>query len=224
MRVLRLSPRDDIEAFSAGGQSFRAGINSTHKKHCQLILHEERPRSAPPRYRLELAQALPKGDKLDLVLQKATELGVTHVHLLHTERSDVRLKGERLEKRMQHWKKVVRAATEQSGRRWVPALSAPRTLENFILTSARTTGTRKLIFEPTGAPLPNASRPSHTTLLIGPEGGWSPDEQVFAGNHEFLSVRLGGYILRTETAALAALSAIQQDWGWCNREELSETL
>ncbi len=215
VRVLRLSPEVDIEAFTGFGQSFRARLKHDKPKHNCLILLEEYAPVPAPQFRLKLAQALPKSDKLDFILQKSTELGVTDIALLYSERSETNLSGSRLEKRIQHWKKVIRSAAEQSGRHWLPQLLPPQTLAAFMQHEVEELSTTtKIVLDPTGEALPCLSEPRNALILVGPEGGWSKPELAFAANHNFHAYRIGRFVLRTETASLAGLSALQQGWGW----------
>jgi len=150
---------------------------------------------------------------MDLTLQKATELGINAIQPLESERSVVKLSGERAEKRAAHWQGVVISACEQCGRNRVPAVAPIRRYSDW-LGDAATTGLR-LMLAP-DAPQRFADLPVPTTpvtLLIGPEGGFSENEAAAAKTCGFTPVRLGARILRTETAALAALAAMQALWG-----------
>lgn len=151
---------------------------------------------------------------MDLILQKATELGVSAICPLHSQRSEVKLDEARRAKRLAHWQSVVISACEQSGRAVVPAVSAPTPLQAAI--NALPAGGVRLILDPEASDtIATMACPGGTevVLAVGPEGGWSPldREQLLAGG--FLGVRLGPRILRTETAGLAAIAALQVRFG-----------
>ena len=149
---------------------------------------------------------------MELVIQKAVELGVTRISPLFTERTVVRLTGERLQRREQHWRGVLVAACEQSGRRRVPELCASAALAHWLAQEHPC----PLLLDPASAiPLPAYPAPTSgaMTLLTGPEGGLAPKERAQAEQAGFTAVRLGPRILRAETAPLAALAAIQALWG-----------
>lgn len=148
---------------------------------------------------------------MDWVVQKAVELGVTRISPLFTKRSLVRLAGERLHRREQHWRGVLAAACEQSGRRYIPELTAGTSLTHWL---ARQYPCPLLLDPGSVTALPTLSGPGEAlTLLAGPEGGLAPEERTLAQRAGFTAVRLGPRILRAETAPLAALAAIQALWG-----------
>ena len=150
---------------------------------------------------------------MDFTLQKTVELGIAHIQPLASERSVVRLAGERAEKRVAHWQGVVIAACEQSGRNQVPEVAPIRPLLDWLPDGS--IGSLGLMLAPGAAiGLRDLPKPSgHVTLLVGPEGGLSPAEAEAAQRYGYTPVRLGARILRTETAALAALAAMQTLWG-----------
>jgi 16S rRNA (uracil1498-N3)-methyltransferase len=165
----------------------------------------------PAQLEIQLAIGVSKGERMDLVVQKAVELGCSRITPLFTERSVVRLADERLERRMAHWHGILIGACEQSGRRRLPRLDRAADFgpwlrgysEGGLLLDAR--GTQALVTLP---------RPeSRVTLLVGPEGGLGPRERRQALDRGFLPVRLGPRVLRTETAPLAAIAAVQTLWG-----------
>jgi len=146
---------------------------------------------------------------MDWVMQKATELGVQRIVPLITKRSVVRLDPGQAQKKLQHWRGVVIAACEQCGRNRLPQLAAPRDLQEFLASEAEQGGMRVLL-SPTGTLRIGAIKPiNELTVLIGPEGGLAPEETEAALAQGYLAVQLGPRILRTETAAIAALAALQ---------------
>ena len=152
---------------------------------------------------------------MDLTLQKAVELGVARVQPLYSERSIVRLDAERAKKRIAHWRQVAIAACEQCGRNVVPALAAPQPIVDWLgaLPLPRADEARILLSPHATRRLAELPRPAAVTLLAGPEGGFTVVEAELAQQHSFVAVRLGPRVLRTDTAALAALAAMQTLWG-----------
>jgi 16S rRNA (uracil1498-N3)-methyltransferase len=161
-----------------------------------------------------LAQALCSSEKMDWIVQKATELGVSEIYPLQTERSVAKLQGVRAEKRTEHWQSVAIAACEQCGRNDLPLIHPPQPLVGWV-QSRRQVQESQFIFLPGGATQLNSqAKPiGGVALLIGPEGGFSADEASIAQQMNFLPILLGPRVLRTETAALAGLSALQTLWG-----------
>ena len=151
---------------------------------------------------------------MDWVVQKATELGAAEIQPVQTQRSVARLSSERAEKRTEHWRSVIIAACEQCGRNTLPQAHAPQEFSAWLAQMRDTPGA-KFILQPEGATtLQQQSRPQgKVTLLIGPEGGFSADEVLMAHQVGFVSILLGPRVLRTETAALAGIAALQTLWG-----------
>lgn len=211
-RVLRASVGDELIIFNGEGGEYAAVITQMMKKHVQVEIQQFHAREVESPLQIHLAQGIARGEKMDFIVQKAVELGVTHIIPLITERCNVRLDNEREEKRLQHWQSVVISACEQSGRNRTPHISAPQLLPNWLLqvkTDYRFVLTphvqTKLIKE-------NMSHPS-ITLLIGPEGGLSEQEIQLATTHHFTPLNLGPRVLRTETATVAAVAVLQGIYG-----------
>jgi 16S rRNA (uracil1498-N3)-methyltransferase len=160
-----------------------------------------------------LAQGIPRGDRMDFILQKAVELGVSSIQPLWMERSQARTKGERLEKRMRHWQKVMINACEQCGRSTLPGLCRPVDCTSWLDTGPA--GETRILLEPRAEnTLTSLGAPRQPVLLlIGPEGGASDAERACAGSAGFTPISLGPRVLRTETASLAVLAGLQSLWG-----------
>jgi len=211
-QVLRLQPNNELSLFNGDGQQYNARLrcSSKHKAEAEIISVTEN--STEPPIHFTLALGISKGERVDYALQKAVELGICCFTPLFTERTVVKLKGERLERRQDHWKKIAIAACEQSGRNTIPTIEAAQQLDDWIVQAQQ--GTR-LILHPNATqslnmlPTPNDS----VLLLIGPEGGLSGKEIAAAEANGFTPVKLGPRVLRTETAPIAALSAMQMLWG-----------
>jgi 16S rRNA (uracil1498-N3)-methyltransferase len=210
-RVLRLRDGDAVAVFDGQGRTYDSHLQS-NGRHWQLSLRALLSEEPAYRCRLQLAQSLIKGDKLDFALQKATELGVTDIHLLQTERTELRLDSKRLASKRAHWQKVIGAACEQCGRARLPRLHDPRPLNEAIEVLV---GTQCLLLQPGAAPLSAMPGVADTTVFIGPEGGFSAaEEREILTRCEATPVGLGPWILRADTAPITILSLIRQGWGW----------
>jgi 16S rRNA (uracil1498-N3)-methyltransferase len=212
MRVLRLRDGDSLTLFDGRGGEYGARITGFVKDSVQVEVQEHRDVERESALNLTLAQGISRGERMDWVMQKATELGVTRIVPVITERTVVKLDERQSERKVEHWRAIVIAACEQSGRNRVPEVATPVAYHEVIrkLDAAAT----RILLSPTGTlharDLPN---PQHISMLIGPEGGLSDNEQEAAVAAGFLQVRMGPRILRTETAAIAALCALQHDFG-----------
>ena len=212
-RVLRLQAGDRVGVFNGRGGEGEARIADIGKRNVtlEIVGWHDVERESP--LQVQLAQAISAGEKMDFTLQKAVELGIGNIQPLASERSVVRLSGERAEKRVAHWQGVVVAACEQSGRNRVPEVAPIRPLLDWL--GRQDQADLRLILSPTAeAGLRDLPRPTGSvSLLVGPEGGLSPAEAEAAQRSGYTPVRLGARVLRTETAALAALAAMQALWG-----------
>ncbi|UZK02630.1 16S rRNA (uracil(1498)-N(3))-methyltransferase [Venatoribacter cucullus] len=211
LRVLRMTEQDAVLVFNGRGSEFAARLCDVQKKSAAVELQQCLRQEPPLRLALHLGQVVSKGDRMDFTIQKATELGISDITPLWSERCEVRLKGERLDKKMEHWRNVAVAACEQSGRTWVPEIHQP--VHFLDWTSARQEDVRLLLHPHQQKPLRDYAQPDTIALLVGPEGGFSDTEVEQALQAGFAGLTLGPRILRTETAALAALSVLQFQWG-----------
>jgi len=211
LRVLRLKSGDALIMFNGDGHEYPAALEQVSKKQAKVKLREQLSPQRESPLHVELGQGVARGERMDFVLQKSVELGVSTITPLWTQRAQVRLEPRRLEKRMGHWRGVVQSACEQSGRVHIPALRAPSELDAWL---AQPADGLKLVLSPDAAQTLRDLRPAtRVRLLVGPEGGLDEDEIDAARAHGFQTVRLGPRVLRTETAALAALTAVQLLWG-----------
>jgi 16S rRNA (uracil1498-N3)-methyltransferase len=211
--VLRLAVGDPCIVFNGDGHDYAAAVAAVGKREARLRVGAATPVERESPLRTVLLQGVAKGEKMDLILQKATELGVHAIVPVWSQRSDVRLDGERAAKRLEHWRGVVASACEQCGRAVVPDVAAPAALAAGL--AALPSGGLRLLLDPLGAHALRslAFAGSQACLAVGPEGGWSPldREQLQAAGFEGL--RLGPRVLRTETAGLAAIAALQARFG-----------
>ncbi len=212
LRVLRLRPGAALVLFDGRGGQWRAELLPGGR--ARLLAHQ--PLEREPPLRVDLAQALVRGERMDWALQKAVELGVASVQPVVTERSALRLGGERAGRRLRHWRAVVAAACEQCGRNRLPEVAPPLPLGRWLaVLGPPATGELRLALSPGGGlrlrQLPAPAGP--VRLLVGPEGGLTPEELAQAEACGFRPLTLGPRVLRTETAGPAALAALQALWG-----------
>ena len=210
-RVLRLGAGAELILFDGHGGHYPAVIVAADKRIVQVQIGSHRESLTESPLEITLAQGISKGERMDLTIQKSVELGVTRIIPLETARSVVRLKGERMDKKQQHWQGIIQSACEQSGRDRLPQLLAAQSLANWL--KAPVDGCALMLdpyAEHTISELPSSRA---VTLLIGPEGGLSDSERQAAREAGYLGIRLGPRILRTETAALTTIAVLQSRWG-----------
>ncbi|MCD5971312.1 16S rRNA (uracil(1498)-N(3))-methyltransferase [Pseudomonas quasicaspiana] len=209
-RVLRMAEGDALQVFDGSGQEFRGTLLEVGKKRVRVNLDETFPGQTESPLRIHLGQGLSRGERMDWAIQKATELGVTEITPIVSERCEVRLKDERAEKRQAHWQQIAISACEQCGRSVVPVIHPPMPLAEWL---KRSDAELKLVLHPVAEPLTSHNKPTTLAFLIGPEGGLNDAEVDQAQDAGFHAARLGPRVLRTETAPVVALSVAQQLWG-----------
>lgn len=213
-RVLRLAVGEAVTLFDGEGAEYSAVIARIAKSGVTLNVGQRRAVDRESPLQVVLAQAISGGERMDYSVQKAVELGVARIQPLASERSVVRLDSARAEKRVAHWQAVAIAACEQCGRNRVPEVLPVLSLSAWLERGTQHDGAQVMLSPQAQANLRDLARPSErVTLLAGPEGGLSPQEQRDARAAGFTAVRLGPRVLRTETAAVAALAAMQVLWG-----------
>lgn len=211
IKVLRYKPGMTFILFNGLGGEYLAELISCDKKSAQVKILEFKNISRESPLNIHLAIAISKGDKMDWVMQKSTELGVQEITPIYSEFSDVKLKGERLEKKIRHWQQVVVSACEQSERTVVPTVNLAIDFKEF---SANNKSELSLILHPGESAFNFPSEnPKSICVLIGPEGGFSDQEFSLALAAGFKAVTYGPRILRTETAPVVALSLLQNLYG-----------
>lgn len=212
-RVLRLGPGDKLRVFDGQGSEFEATVQGGGRSATIIQIGRRIEALAESPLAITVAQGLCRGDRMDWVLQKGTELGVQSFQTLTTARSTVRLGGNRLEKRMRHWQAVVVSACEQCGRATVPRVSEPAAVGTYL---GELEG-QAMYLDPKS---PDRVRDLQLStrslvLMVGPEGGFTEDERQLMKAQGIRGINLGPRILRTETAGLAVISALQSRFGDC---------
>jgi 16S rRNA (uracil1498-N3)-methyltransferase len=212
LHALRLKLEAPLIVFNGTGGEFQASLIAVKTQRAIVRIQKFTKLTTESPLKIHLAQGIAKNEKMDFIIQKAIELGVTKIMPLFTEYCNVKLEGERSQKRLERWQNIAISACEQSGRDKIPTIDNAQNFTNFInqkysslnllLSPRATTKATTLPKEVTAI-----------TMLIGPEGGFSNIEETMAQNNGFIPINLGPRILRTETATITALSILQTRWG-----------
>lgn len=209
--VLRMQPGDSVKLFSRGCE-YAATLGEIGKYGVSILPHELLLEEPEPRLAIHLLIGISRGERMDFALQKATELGVTRITPVFTKRCVVKLNEKKQANRMAHWNKIIINACEQSGRCRLPRLGTPLEVADAIVQ--HNAGSPLLLDHRSDKTLHEIEQPKDSvTILIGPEGGLNPEERKLAKRQNFTGVRLGPRVMRTETAPMAAIAAIQTLWG-----------
>jgi 16S rRNA (uracil1498-N3)-methyltransferase len=212
--ALRMSVGQQITLFNGQGGEFSAELTAVGKSQVSVMVGDCRPVDRESPLQLHLAIGVSRGERMDLIVQKATELGVTDITPLFTERTEVKLSAERLEKKLNHWQQVVVSACEQCQRNRLPTIHSAQTLEQWLSRSGLPDTALKLVLHHrTEQRLAQYQPPQSVCILVGPEGGLSDAEIQRAIGQGFKPLALGPRVMRTETAPLAAISILQSLWG-----------
>jgi 16S rRNA (uracil1498-N3)-methyltransferase len=217
-RVLRLRVGAALILFDGSGGEYAASIDKAHGGTVTVAVGEHHAIERESPLAVTLAQGVSRGERMDLVVQKATELGVTQLVPVLTERSVVRLTAQQSDRKVNHWRAIAIAACEQCGRNRLPAVAPPVALAALLRgeVAAAAAGHTRLLLSPAGTTTLRNLGPAPSpalTVLIGPEGGLTDEEEQAAVAAGFAAVRLGPRVLRTETAAIAALALLQREAG-----------
>jgi 16S rRNA (uracil1498-N3)-methyltransferase len=210
-RVLRLRAGDSLVLFDGGGREFPATVAKVSREEVRAIIGEPRARDVESPLQVHLIQGIPRGDRMDIIVQKATELGVHRITPVVTGFSVVRLDAGKAEKRARHWTKIAQSACEQCGRNVVPIVDSPQGYSEG-LAGAEPPDSARIVLQPAGrAGLTDSLEQSlrAAVLLVGPEGGLSDAEAEDAAAAGFVACSLGPRILRTDTAAIATIALLQ---------------
>jgi len=210
-RALRVSPGDTLVVFDGRGGEYEATVAALDRAVVTVSTGAQQPGLCDAALPIHLGIAISRGERMDWVVQKATELGVTAISPLLSARTGVKLNAERADNKRRHWRQIAISACEQSGRCLLPEIHQLRELDDWL---ADTSADLALVLHPGGVgDPPSPSRPDSIALLIGPEGGFSDAEIGRAQGAGFRCLQLGPRTLRTETAPLAALALLQARWG-----------
>lgn len=213
VKVLRMQVGEQATLFNGDGYDYLVEFTFIKKNEVNAKVKERLSLSNESPLQITLLQGISAGDRMDFTIQKAVEMGVNAIQPIATQRSVVKLSAERAEKRREHWQNIVISACEQSGRAFIPEVAAPLTLANW-LSKAPEHASRITLSPYAEQSLQQLAKPEGPIcLLIGAEGGLTDDEVLLASTHGFTPVRLGNRVLRTETAPLAAIAAMQILWG-----------
>lgn len=212
--VLRLSANAPVTLFNGDGHEYAAHVERADRKRMTLAIEAAHTPERESRLAITLWQAIARGDRMDFALAKAVELGVTAIRPVFTERGKVKLDGGRLEKKQAHWQAKVESAAEQSGRLICPRVAPAVALSQALKATTPDDASLRLVLAPTATRgLASITRHERIDLLIGPESGLSATEIDAATVAGWQPITLGARVLRTETAGLAALAALQSLWG-----------
>lgn len=220
-RVLRCRGGDSVILFNGDGYDYSATIVAINKKETSLAIAKRQANNCQSPLKIVLIQGLSKGEKMDFVMQKASELGVSEIYPVQTEHTAVKLDDARQAKKHQHWQAILQSAAEQCGRAELPTLHPLTDLATALSAQSSSTqnssaqsSAAKVVFSPSAnGSLKSMPQPGSVSFLIGPEGGLSAADLALAKQHGFIEKTLGKRILRTETAALAAIAVAQTLWG-----------
>ncbi len=213
IQVLRLQAGAPLVLFDGQGQAVAAELLEIGRKQALARVDKLLMESRESPLSVTLIQAVSASEKMDFAVQKGTELGVKRIVPAVSTRSNVRLSGERAEKKVRRWQEIAVSACEQCGRNEVPTVAPIADLPQVLAALPTDSGARLLLSPHDGVPLRSLPPAQSAVLLIGPEGGLTAEEEDLARSHGFQAVQLGARVLRTETAALAALAAMQALWG-----------
>jgi len=210
-RALRMRPGEQVILFNGDGNESLATLTNIAKRSVEAEINEvSLPQRISP-LQIQIGQSLSRGERMDYAIQKATELGMSGMTPLFSERCEVKLNSDRQEKRQRHWQQIAISACEQSLRCDVPEITAPEQLKDWI--SSVEADLKLVLHHHTEQPLGDFQSPQSIALLVGPEGGLTEEEVSLALEQGFKPVAFGPRVFRTETAPVAALSVLQYLWG-----------
>ncbi|MFK7829998.1 MAG: 16S rRNA (uracil(1498)-N(3))-methyltransferase [Congregibacter sp.] len=212
-KALRMRAGDTLYLFDGSGIESTASITAVERNQVVVDVGETVFVDRESPLAITLAVALSRGDRMDTIMQKATELGVTAIWPFTSERTGVRLEGDRLKKKEEHWRRITISACEQCGRNRVPKISPTSSYEQLLEAAKISESSLRLLLHPEGKAKPLPERCESLLLMVGPEGGFTDGEVVAATYADFKPFLLGPRILRAETAPLTAIAVAQSEWG-----------
>lgn len=212
IQVLRLQPGNLIELFNGKGHVFIGQIEAMGKHSVDITVVQALPPADAPSIHSHLVVGMPANERMDWLVEKATELGVSRITPVMSQRTVLRLSDERAVRRVEHWNGIAQSACSQSGRNHLPQIDLPVSLDKFLTEDHINNHHLHILLslQANAAPWRDlwSSRPSHMTLLTGPEGGFTPQEEACALENGFIAASLGRFVLRAETAVLAVLAQL----------------
>ncbi len=207
-----MQPEQQLIVFNGQGGEYLCTIDKSSKKHVEIAVEQYKDNDSESPLKIHLAQGISRGDKMEFTIQKAVELGVHAITPLFTERCGVKLAEDRLQKKINQWQHIAISACEQSGRCSIPEIKSPQTLEQWL--SQETDDLKLNLFPHANASIKTITPPTHgVRFIIGPEGGLSDEEINQTRDAGYQDILLGPRVLRTETAALAVITALQVQFG-----------
>ena len=215
IRVMRVKVDDFLILFNGDGFEYRGRVSDINKKNINVeILFKEKNNNESP-ININLFQSISSNEKMDMVIQKATELGVNSIQPIFSSRSTIKLSLDRTKKRLMHWRQVSISACEQSGRSKIPTIKSPIGFDQ-VSKEIKTTNSLNLVLHP-DSQQPSSNLPHEYSgdinIFIGPEGGFNQEEVSFLKKQNCINIQLGQRILRTETAPLAIIAILQYKYG-----------
>lgn len=211
-KVLRMKPGQHITLFNGSGTDYTATITEVTKKQIIATIDSSIEVASESPLNTHIGQVMSRGDRMDYMIQKSTELGATEITPLTSERCEVKLKGDREEKRVKQWQQIAISAAEQCGRSKIPTIHPITSVEDWV--NRKPEGALGLVLHHrTTQQMTDIKKPKNVCLLIGPEGGLSEAEIEMAIQQRFIATTFGPRVFRTETAPVAALSVLQWLWG-----------
>ncbi|MBT7275544.1 MAG: 16S rRNA (uracil(1498)-N(3))-methyltransferase [Woeseiaceae bacterium] len=213
IQVLRLKENNIITIFNGDGYEYSAVIVEITKRTITIIPSNHSFKEIPFLRKINIGQSLIRKEKMDMIIQKITELGINEITPIISKYTTVKLLENRLLKKLEHWKKISQSACEQCERNILPIINTPITMQKFIINSSKKNC--RLIIDPRATTTINNINPGHRNIdiIIGPEGGFSEDELQSAIKLDYQPVSLGPRILRSETAAITSIAILQSKWG-----------
>jgi len=208
--VLRLKLYDQVILFDGSGFEFAANIINIQKNKVLVEIVEKHPLNNESNLNIHLGQVISRGEKMDLIIQKSCELGVSQITPLFSSRCEVKLNADRLAKKIAHWQQISVSAAEQCKRSVLPVINSAQNIDEWL---QQRTEEVKMILHPQGTNLKQIKPMQSLALLVGCEGGFADHEVNLAKHHQFTDINLGNRILRTETAPIAMLAIAQHLWG-----------
>ena len=211
IKVLRLKPEQEIWLFNNANTEFKANIQRVNNNVVTVVVNDQIPNNKESNCQIYLVQAIAKGQKMDYIIQKSVELGVSAIIPLISERTIVNIAAEKIPSRIEHWQKIIIGACCQCGRSILPTIQSPIDFKEWIIKNQNVT---QIILDPSSNnSITNVSAQNQINLLVGPEGGFSQEELAWAKQRNCLGISLGPRILRTETASIVVISALQTQFG-----------